>query len=194
MWPLHCANRGAIAQLGECLDRTQEVAGSSPASSIKDLQMQVFLFRAMPRWQLVSQQIVAGTGTGQRAPVSLWGVEGACGVLILGADAPVETPRSQGRCGRAERCLPADLLDGGRLGRLEEMEARLVVGVGTSCGRTEPPCPRVKAPRRPLPHAGRPPALPAHASAACRPRRGRSAFNLPAEGGPGPPSVSFAVA
>src|SRR5262249_41278392 len=25
---------GAIAQLGECLDRTQEVAGSSPASSI----------------------------------------------------------------------------------------------------------------------------------------------------------------
>src|SRR5712691_2938609 len=31
---LHFANRGAIAQLGERLDRTQEVAGSSPASSI----------------------------------------------------------------------------------------------------------------------------------------------------------------
>src|SRR3989442_11711412 len=30
---LHCADRGAIAQLGERLDRTQEVAGSSPASS-----------------------------------------------------------------------------------------------------------------------------------------------------------------
>jgi hypothetical protein len=28
------ASRGAIAQLGERLDRTQEVAGSSPASSI----------------------------------------------------------------------------------------------------------------------------------------------------------------
>jgi hypothetical protein len=28
------ATRGAIAQLGERLDRTQEVAGSSPASSI----------------------------------------------------------------------------------------------------------------------------------------------------------------
>ena len=33
---------GAIAQLGERLDRTQEVAGSSPASSMKDLQRQVF--------------------------------------------------------------------------------------------------------------------------------------------------------
>jgi hypothetical protein len=32
--PLHWADRGAIAQLGERLDRTQEVAGSSPASSI----------------------------------------------------------------------------------------------------------------------------------------------------------------
>jgi hypothetical protein len=31
---LHCDPRGAIAQLGERLDRTQEVAGSSPASSI----------------------------------------------------------------------------------------------------------------------------------------------------------------
>jgi hypothetical protein len=31
---LHLARRGAIAQLGERLDRTQEVAGSSPASSI----------------------------------------------------------------------------------------------------------------------------------------------------------------
>ena len=30
---LHCGPRGAIAQLGERLDRTQEVAGSSPASS-----------------------------------------------------------------------------------------------------------------------------------------------------------------
>jgi hypothetical protein len=28
------AGRGAIAQLGERLDRTQEVAGSSPASSM----------------------------------------------------------------------------------------------------------------------------------------------------------------
>ena len=32
--PLDCDPRGAIAQLGERLDRTQEVAGSSPASSI----------------------------------------------------------------------------------------------------------------------------------------------------------------
>jgi hypothetical protein len=31
---LHFPDRGAIAQLGERLDRTQEVAGSSPASSI----------------------------------------------------------------------------------------------------------------------------------------------------------------
>ena len=31
---LHSSSRGAIAQLGERLDRTQEVAGSSPASSI----------------------------------------------------------------------------------------------------------------------------------------------------------------
>src|SRR5439155_2803511 len=31
---VHFADRGAIAQLGERLDRTQEVAGSSPASSI----------------------------------------------------------------------------------------------------------------------------------------------------------------
>src|SRR4051812_34042358 len=31
---LHWRDRGAIAQLGERLDRTQEVAGSSPASSI----------------------------------------------------------------------------------------------------------------------------------------------------------------
>src|SRR2546425_1178401 len=30
----HARTRGAIAQLGERLDRTQEVAGSSPASSI----------------------------------------------------------------------------------------------------------------------------------------------------------------
>src|SRR4051812_48513297 len=34
---LHFADRGAIAQLGERLDRTQEVAGSSPASSIQKL-------------------------------------------------------------------------------------------------------------------------------------------------------------
>src|SRR6266508_375269 len=34
---LHFADRGAIAQLGERLDRTQEVAGSSPASSIRRL-------------------------------------------------------------------------------------------------------------------------------------------------------------
>ena len=33
--PLHCDAGGAIAQLGERLDRTQEVAGSSPASSMK---------------------------------------------------------------------------------------------------------------------------------------------------------------
>jgi hypothetical protein len=33
---LHCSLRGAIAQLGERLDRTQEVAGSSPASSIEE--------------------------------------------------------------------------------------------------------------------------------------------------------------
>src|SRR3954462_14108494 len=33
---LHFADRGAIAQLGERLDRTQEVAGSSPASSIRE--------------------------------------------------------------------------------------------------------------------------------------------------------------
>jgi hypothetical protein len=33
---LHCRPLGAIAQLGERLDRTQEVAGSSPASSIPD--------------------------------------------------------------------------------------------------------------------------------------------------------------
>src|SRR2546423_13424956 len=33
-WKLHFADRGAIAQLGERLDRTQEVAGSSPASSM----------------------------------------------------------------------------------------------------------------------------------------------------------------
>jgi hypothetical protein len=32
---LDCDPRGAIAQLGERLDRTQEVAGSSPASSIR---------------------------------------------------------------------------------------------------------------------------------------------------------------
>jgi hypothetical protein len=31
---LHFLDRGAIAQLGERLDRTQEVAGSSPASSM----------------------------------------------------------------------------------------------------------------------------------------------------------------
>ncbi len=34
--PLQSASRGAIAQLGERLDRTQEVAGSSPASSIRN--------------------------------------------------------------------------------------------------------------------------------------------------------------
>ncbi len=40
---LHFADRGAIAQLGERLDRTQEVAGSSPASSIlKDAGNGVF--------------------------------------------------------------------------------------------------------------------------------------------------------
>ena len=33
---LHYARRGAIAQLGERLDRTQEVAGSSPASSTSE--------------------------------------------------------------------------------------------------------------------------------------------------------------
>ena len=33
---LHFADRGAIAQLGERLDRTQEVAGSSPASSTQE--------------------------------------------------------------------------------------------------------------------------------------------------------------
>ena len=32
--PIPAVRIGAIAQLGECLDRTQEVAGSSPASSI----------------------------------------------------------------------------------------------------------------------------------------------------------------
>jgi hypothetical protein len=39
---LHFADRGAIAQLGERLDRTQEVAGSSPASSIKTPARQRF--------------------------------------------------------------------------------------------------------------------------------------------------------
>src|SRR5262245_50001307 len=33
---LHCLPLGAIAQLGERLDRTQEVAGSSPASSTNE--------------------------------------------------------------------------------------------------------------------------------------------------------------
>ncbi len=33
--PIPSDQLGAIAQLGECLDRTQEVAGSSPASSIR---------------------------------------------------------------------------------------------------------------------------------------------------------------
>lgn len=33
MAALHCVRLGAIAQLGERLDRTQKVAGSSPASS-----------------------------------------------------------------------------------------------------------------------------------------------------------------
>jgi hypothetical protein len=42
--PLDCDPRGAIAQLGERLDRTQEVAGSSPASSMKDLQKEVLCF------------------------------------------------------------------------------------------------------------------------------------------------------
>ena len=41
---LHFDSHGAIAQLGERLDRTQEVAGSSPASSMKDLLTQVFCF------------------------------------------------------------------------------------------------------------------------------------------------------
>jgi hypothetical protein len=35
--------RGAIAQLGERLDRTQEVAGSSPASSINTAANRPFL-------------------------------------------------------------------------------------------------------------------------------------------------------
>ena len=33
--PLQCDRYGAIAQLGERLDRTQEVSGSSPLSSIR---------------------------------------------------------------------------------------------------------------------------------------------------------------
>ena len=36
---LHFPDRGAIAQLGERLDRTQEVAGSSPASSTPALEV-----------------------------------------------------------------------------------------------------------------------------------------------------------
>src|SRR5712691_10508243 len=36
---LHFADRGAIAQLGERLDRTQEVAGSSPASSTSPIEI-----------------------------------------------------------------------------------------------------------------------------------------------------------
>ena len=41
--PPATAGRGAIAQLGERLDRTQEVAGSSPASSIpKELATSVY--------------------------------------------------------------------------------------------------------------------------------------------------------
>src|SRR5262249_27115653 len=44
---LDCPERGAIAQLGERLDRTQEVAGSSPASSTPEPQRRrVLPFRA----------------------------------------------------------------------------------------------------------------------------------------------------
>src|SRR5439155_17901278 len=44
---LHLAFRGAIAQLGERLDRTQEVAGSSPASSIKQSACKSHVSRAL---------------------------------------------------------------------------------------------------------------------------------------------------
>ena len=46
---LHYDSHGAIAQLGERLDRTQEVAGSSPASSMKDLLMRVLCSLVTPK-------------------------------------------------------------------------------------------------------------------------------------------------
>src|SRR5581483_12152879 len=58
---LHClvlAGLGAIAQLGERLDRTQEVAGSSPASSTKDS-----LFK--PRGSFTGPRVVS-------APLRCW--------------------------------------------------------------------------------------------------------------------------
>jgi hypothetical protein len=60
---LHFADRGAIAQLGERLDRTQEVAGSSPASSIVvSSNVQAFLFdegiRGIVRTGVLAQPLV----------------------------------------------------------------------------------------------------------------------------------------
>src|SRR5205814_939352 len=45
---LHCGLRGAIAQLGERLDRTQEVGGSSPPSSIFPSHRFAFLLGGAP--------------------------------------------------------------------------------------------------------------------------------------------------
>src|SRR5215213_12008624 len=64
------ARRGAIAQLGERLDRTQEVAGSSPASSI----------RLRRCWRRGSEQLVAG------GELHAWTLLGAAVLQLAGLD------------------------------------------------------------------------------------------------------------
>jgi hypothetical protein len=57
--PLDCEPRGAIAQLGERLDRTQEVAGSSPASSMKKKALHEGLFRSASSVENPNEERVA---------------------------------------------------------------------------------------------------------------------------------------
>jgi hypothetical protein len=87
---LHFARLGAIAQLGERLDRTQEVAGSSPASSTKKRPAQrAFLFSGL------------ATKSAENAPWSSFGQVAAKGLIV-----PKEVAGSSPASSKAELKAP----------------------------------------------------------------------------------------
>ena len=86
---------GAIAQLGERLDRTQEVAGSSPASSIENAAKSKGFFslseREKPLYEIGHQNWASDGELKPRAPVGS-GEQSQPGVATWGASASVAWP------------------------------------------------------------------------------------------------------
>src|ERR671918_407432 len=98
MAPSYTSPGGAIAQLGERLDRTQEVAGSSPASSMtKGPQAGLFSEEGRETWRHL-RYIWRLIGT-SRMPTECWGNVGG-----VGADLNARDDRSTGSWPRAAVC------------------------------------------------------------------------------------------